>query len=218
MKQLFLLLLIIITGAVLLTACGETLAPAPDPPTATPQAEAVANLAKPDLGRGQQLYLDKQCSACHGPLAEGGIGPKLSATTASFEDFLHVVRTALPPKPAFSETELTTQDVHNIYGWLQNMNQVETVAAEVPALPPGKVLGMTLWTEGQCDTCHGAFAQGSPSGPALAHLSYPYELERAKMRQTAATIPEHAAEHMRDVILQRLYKWLQAGANPADGC
>ena len=77
----------------------------------------MANLAKPDLGRGQQLYLDKQCSACHGPLAEGGIGPKLSATTASFEDFLHVVRTALPPKPAFNETELTTQDVHNIYGW-----------------------------------------------------------------------------------------------------
>ncbi len=218
MKRLFLLLLIIITGAVLLAACGETLAPAPNPATTTPQLEAVANLTKPDLTRGQQLYFDKQCGACHGPAAEGGIGPKLSGTTASFDDFLHTVRTALPPKPAFSATELTGQDVYNIYGWLQNMARVETVSAQAPALQPGEVLGMTLWTEGRCDTCHGAFAQGGPDAPALVNLSYPYELERAKMRQTADTIPEHAAEHMRDVILQRLYKWLQAGANPADGC
>ena len=44
------------------------------------------------------------------------------------------------------------------------------------------------------------------------------EMERAKMRQTESEIPQHAAEHIRDVVLQRLYKWLQAGANPQDGC
>lgn len=218
MKRPLLLLLVSIVTVLLLAACGETLAPAPNPATGTPQPETVASLAEPDLTRGQQLYLDKQCRACHGPAAEGGIGPKLSGTTATFDDFLHIVRTALPPKPAFNEAELASQDVYNIYGWLQNMARVETVSAQAPALQPGEVLGMTLWTEGRCDTCHGAFAQGSPDAPALVNLSYPYELERAKMRQTAATIPEHAAEHMRDVILQRLYKWLQAGANPADGC
>jgi mono/diheme cytochrome c family protein len=218
MKQSFLFTLLAMATIFLLAACGETFAPAPDPPTATPQTETVANLAEPDLARGQQLYLDKQCGACHGSLAEGGIGPRLSGAADSFDDFLHVLRTAQPPKPAFSETELTGQDVYNIYGWVQSLGQIETDSAELPALEPGELLGMTLWTEGRCDTCHGAFAQGSPNGPVLAHLSYPYELERAKMRQTADTIPEHAAEHMRDVILQRLYKWLQAGANPADGC
>ena len=219
MKQPFLLFLVGIAAVVFLAACADAVAPAPDPPaTSTPRPEAAANLAEPDPARGQQLYLDKQCGACHGPVGEGGIGPKLSGSTLSFDTFLLTVRNALPPKPAFNEAELSNQDAFSIYGWLQNMDRVETVSAEALVLQPGEVLGMTLWTEGRCDTCHGAFAQGSPDAPALVNLSYPYELERAKMRQTAGTIPEHAAEHMRDVILQRLYKWLQAGANPASGC
>ena len=210
---------IALTTIVLLTACGEVLAPAPALPTTTPQAEATANLSPPDLARGQQVFLDKQCAACHGAFAEGGIGPAMAGIAMPFDEFLHVIRTALPPKPAFNEVELTTQDAYNVYGWLQGLEQAGiTPPAPTPVLPSGEVLGMTLWTEGKCDTCHGAFAQGSPNGPPLAGISYPYEVERARMRQTADIIPEHAPEHIRDVVLQRLYKWLQAGANPGDGC
>jgi mono/diheme cytochrome c family protein len=218
MKQSVTLLVITLIIIMALVACADTVAPAPDLPAPTPPPESAASLSEPNLPRGQQLYLDKQCVACHGSSAEGGIGPKMADTELVFGSFLQIVRTALPPKPAFSETELTTQDVYNIYSWLQNMEPSQPIAIEAPALAEGEALGMTLWTEGQCDTCHGAFAQGSPDGPALVSLTYPYELERAKMRETASTIPQHAAEHMRDVVLQRLYKWLQAGANPADGC
>lgn len=38
------------------------------------------------------------------------------------------------------------------------------------------------------------------------------------MRQTAGAIPEHAADHMNDTLFQRLYNWLQAGADPEGGC
>jgi hypothetical protein len=38
------------------------------------------------------------------------------------------------------------------------------------------------------------------------------------MRQTADTIPEHAADHMDDGLFGRLYRWLQAGADPEGGC
>jgi len=219
MKQFLTILFIILPITALLIACGDTFAPAPDLPTVTPQPEEIAaTLSSPDLARGQQIFLDKQCVACHDSVAGGGIGPQLAGTTLTFDTFLRVIRTAQPPKPAFNETELTTQDAYNIYGWLHSIDQVEVVPAAAPVLQPGEVLGMTLWTEGRCDTCHGAFAQGSPNGPTLAGISYPYEMERANMRQTADTIPEHAAEHMRDVVLQRLYIWLQAGANPNGGC
>ena len=76
---------------------------------------------------------------------------------------------------------------------------------------------MSLWTGFQCAECHGAFAQGTSRGSALAGISYPYELERAKMRQTAGEIPEHAQEFMRDTVLKRLYQWLQEGADPEGG-
>ncbi len=218
MKPVALLALFLVLN-LLLSACAERLAPAPDLPTATIPSEAASSLAEPDLARGQQVYLDKQCVTCHSATAEGGIGPKLAGAPMPFDQFLTKIRTALPPKPAFNETELTAQDAYNIYGWLHSLERASVAPAAVPlALPPGQVLGMQVWTEGQCDTCHGAFAQGSPNGPALAGLSFPFEMERAKMRQTSNQIPEHAAEHMDDALFQRLYNWLQAGANPGDGC
>lgn len=211
--------LVILAVGVTLAGCAERLAPAPVLPTATPAVESAADLDTPDLARGQQVYLDKQCAACHSPQAEGGIGPKLAGTTLPYDQFLHKMRTALPPKPAFNETELTGQDAYHIYGWLESLEQSATVSAgPSAALSSGQVLGMQVWTEGQCDSCHGAFAQGSPSGPTLAGLSFPFELERANMRQTAGTIPEHAADHMNDPLFQRLYNWLQAGADPEGGC
>jgi mono/diheme cytochrome c family protein len=219
MKRYTIVFVVTLLIALVLSACGEKLAPAPPLPTATPRPEEGMDLSPPSLARGQQVYIDKQCGACHGPQAEGGIGSQLTGITLPFDDFLHILRTALPPKPAFNEVELTRQDAYNAYGWLQSLGQANAAQPALsPTLPPGEVLGMTLWTEGKCDACHGAFAQGSPDAPPLVGISYPYEMERARMRQTANTITEHAPDHMRDVVLQRLYKWLQAGANPNDGC
>jgi cytochrome c553 len=198
-------------------ACAETPVPASPLPTGTPTQ--VAGVYIPNLEKGQVAWNEAQCSACHSAHGEGGIGPKLAGTSLPFDQFLHKVRTALPPKPAFNETELTTQDAYNIYGWLESLEQSEVIqAAPLPTLPPGQVLGMRVWTEGRCDSCHGAFAQGSVDGPTLAGLNFPFELERAKMRQTANTIPEHTAEHMDDTLFQRLYNWLRAGADPEGGC
>lgn len=55
-------------------------------------------------------------------------------------------------------------------------------------MSPGQVLGMQVWTAGQCDSCQGAFAQGG--------LNFPFEPERANMRRMAGTIPEHAADYI----------------------
>jgi hypothetical protein len=142
----------------------------------------------------------------------------LAGTDLPFDQFLHQVRTALPPKPAFNETELPAQDAYHIYGWLESLEPSGLAESPSQPLPAGQVLGMKVWTEGRCDTCHGAFAQGSPEGPTLAGLNFPFEMERAKMLRTAETIPEHTPQHMDDTLFQRLYNWLQAGADPEDGC
>ena len=159
-------------------------------------------------------------AACHSEAGQGGIGPTLAAAPLPFDQFLHKIRTALPPKPAFNATELPDQDAYNVYAWLQSLdNQIVAPQAVAAAhLAEGEVLGMSLWTQYECDQCHGAFAQGSTQAPTLAGLTYPYELERATMRQTENEIPQHTAEHIRDVVLKRLYKWLQAGADPQGGC
>lgn len=213
--KLELRLCLLLALSLLLAACAERLAPAPELPAGA--AAPAAALSEPELGRGRQLYLDKQCGACHSSQAEGGIGPRLAGTMLPFDRFLDKLRTALPPKPAFSQAELTDQDAYNVYGWLQSGTQIEPISAG-PALPPGQVLGMQLWTAGRCDSCHGAFAQGSATAPPLVESGFPFEMERAKMRQTADTIPEHGEDVLDDTLFRRLYNWLQAGADPAGGC
>jgi len=212
----------------LIAACiGNPVRPAPTRPAAT-STPGLA-LAEPDRERGAQLWVEKQCAACHGPQALGGVGQPLAQTRLSFAAFLDKVRNAIPPKPAFAADVLSDQEVYDIYGWVQGLSpQGEatplTAAAVVvlqpgqEELPEGPILGMSVWTSFGCDRCHGPFAQGSGEAPALAGLTFPYEMERAKMRQTADRIPEHAPDHMRDAVLQRLYNWLQAGADPKGGC
>jgi mono/diheme cytochrome c family protein len=215
--NLLILLVIILLGVAACKDYTRVTATAPVVPTNTPAVEI--NVAEPDLIRGQQVWLDKQCVACHGEVGQGGVGGEVAGITKPFDEFLHILRTALPPKPAYNRAELPDQDAYNVYAWLQSIGteaDVEPVAT--PNLPEGEVLGMTLWTQYECDQCHGAFAQGSAAAPPLAEISYPYERERAVMRQTETEIPQHAAEYIRDVVLKRLYNWLQAGANPNDGC
>lgn len=223
----FLIVIILAIGMVLAAACVNAVRPAPE--RATPTVQVSTQLADADRAQGQKLFNDEQCVSCHGPEGQGAIGPTLAHTALSFDQFLLKVRNAIPPKPAFSADVLPDQSVYDIYGWLQSMSaKSEPLARPSLAivkiepgqeeLPEGPILGMSLWTSFHCDSCHGAFAQGSSKGSELAGISFPYEMERAKMRQTADKIPEHDQSFMRDTVLKRLYEWLKAGANPEGGC
>jgi mono/diheme cytochrome c family protein len=215
-------------AALALAACVNPVRPAPPQPTALPTV-STANLEVADKANGMQAFADAQCVSCHGANAGGGIGPALAHTPLTFDKFIDKVRTALPPKPAYAQEELSDQAVYDIYGWLQTMAIGTQAQARPPfevikvepgqeTLPEGKILGMSLWTGFGCSDCHGAFAQGTSRGMALAGISFPYEMERAKMRQTTDQIPEHAQTYMRDTVLRRLYQWLQEGADPEGGC
>jgi mono/diheme cytochrome c family protein len=197
-----------------LIACTEMPAPAP-PPTDAPAA--VAEIYIPNLEKGQAAWQEAQCSACHGPLAVGGIGPQLASTSLPYEKFLPAIRAARPPKPAYSETQLSDQAVYDIYAWVRT--QIPPVqwggpnAGPTPPQTPkaAEVMGMTIWSYRECDRCHGVFAQGGPEAPTLAGLNYPVEEELARMRSQAETIPEHSAAHISDEVFAQLYEWLKMG-------
>ncbi len=233
MKRIALLFIIFLLG-ISLVGCSRAGIGAPPTRTAPPSAFQKANTSfqpeSADIDHGKELFFQNRCNACHGDDALGNVGPQLAGTRLSFPVFLTKVRSALPPKPAYSEDMISDQGVYDIYAWLQ---QLPTSAQKKPVkagpqpvkikpgqeeLPEGPILGMSLWTGFGCSECHGNFAQGGPNAPALAGITEPYELMRAKMRQTADQIPEHDQSYMRDTVLKRLYKWLQEGANPEGGC
>jgi mono/diheme cytochrome c family protein len=213
------LLAAIILSTLLLSACGDRIVPAPPAPIVPLAAPRAAELAPADLVRGQQVYFDKQCVACHNATGTGGIGASLAGTDLSFDQFLNVLRNAVPPKPAFNEAELPRRDAYDVYNWLKSLKPTAgTATAPAQALEAGQVLGMTLWVQGKCDTCHGAFAQGSAKGSPLAGIGGTSEQARDRMRRSAPAIQGHGTEAMDDATFKRLYEWLRTGAYPDSGC
>ncbi|OQY30654.1 MAG: hypothetical protein B6243_09920 [Anaerolineaceae bacterium 4572_5.2] len=211
--------------AITLVGCNgaSTPATAPPQPTNTPIQQTAERI--PDVERGRQTWLEQHCADCHGPIGLGGIGPMLAATPLDFDEFLHIVRTAIAPKPAYTPEMLSDGQVYDIYAWLRTQQaytepsvptELPTSALNTPSVEDA--MGMTIWTYGRCDTCHGVFAQGGPDAPPLASITYPVEEELERMRNQADEIPEHSVDNISDEIFIRLYKWLQAGCSYTEDC
>lgn len=213
--NLFKQIIVVLTFSLIGVACAETPAPAPPPPTNTPASSSAVYI--PNLEHGQTAWSEAQCSECHGPQGLGGIGPQLASTKLAYDQFLHVVRTAIPPKPAYPPEQLSDEAVYDIYAWVRTQippaqfagPEVGSVTSEPPSLEDMR--SMTIWTCRSCDSCHGVFAQGGPDGPMLAGINDPVEEELARMRRTADKIPEHSSDHISDEIFKKLYEWLKMG-------
>ncbi|MBI5651131.1 MAG: cytochrome c [Chloroflexi bacterium] len=209
--------LILLALALTLAACADPRVAAPPRPTM--QAIASNTTLTGDVAEGARVWREKQCVSCHGATALGGIGKSLANTALPFDSFLSKIRNAMPPKPAMNTTDLPDAQAYSIYLWLQTLGaSTQSTPAIKPALPSGQILGIQVWVEKGCDQCHGAFAQGSDKGPALAGENFPFERQRAIMRQYSEQNPAHSEKNIPDDLLQRLLDWLKRGADPASGC
>ena len=104
----------------------------PEPTSTTIPPTATAAPAGPPAGDGAQgeaLWAAQPCSGCHGANAEGNLGPRLAGTGLSFDQVLLQVRTGAAPMPAFTEEQISDQQVADIYAWLKSL-----AAAPNPAL------------------------------------------------------------------------------------
>jgi mono/diheme cytochrome c family protein len=212
MRRLAIVLLLALT----LAACAEA-APTPRPTEVVPTIAPEPTFDPAgDVRHGAVLFTTWRCDNCHGGLAEGRIGPPLAQTRLSPVDFTEAIRETRPPKPAFSESELSEADVRDLYAWVVSLD-AGVQAAAAPVLGEGEILGMQLYTESGCDRCHGAFAQG---GSAAALVGYPEDAAAflLAMSSSAADVPEHDLEALDAGLMRRLHGWLQAGADPNSGC
>ncbi len=210
---------LILVGVILLllAACAEAV-PTPRPTEVVPTlAPNPTRNPAGDVQNGATLFVTWRCADCHGANAGGRIGPSLAGTTLSLEQFTLAIRQTRPPKPAFSETELSAADVRDLYAWVSSL-EPSVEASPGVALGEGEILGMTLYTSSGCDACHGAFAQGGPEASALAGYAGDANAFLEALDSTTADVPEHSLETLDRDLMRRLHRWLQEGANPDSGC
>lgn len=112
---------------ILLGACGGAAIATPIPATTQIlEPKAVATTARPEAptpgpaSRGQQLFVSKGCSACHGTQGEGsGIAPALGGHTG--EQVKRQVRSPVGLMPAFSPDQISNQELEQIAQYLTTL-------------------------------------------------------------------------------------------------
>jgi len=87
------------------------------------------------------------------------------------------------------------------------------------AVPPGDAAqGQSLWARSACAGCHGADAEGSAGGPALAITPLSLRDFRSIVRRGGPGMPKYPSSQASDQDLENLYAWLEAPASvPAGG-
>jgi mono/diheme cytochrome c family protein len=69
---------------------------------------------------GERLYTAK-CKRCHGPEGGGGQGPALVPFKWTYEKALDLIRHPLCEMPAFSESDLSDEEVADIVAYLKSI-------------------------------------------------------------------------------------------------
>ncbi len=112
MRYLSRRLLMVLAASLIVTlavvACGSS----------TPATKPGAAIG--DVAKGKTLYNSKGCVACHGPNAEGGVGPKTAGTALSFEDFKKQVRTPRDTMLPFTPAQVSDDELRDIYAYLKS--------------------------------------------------------------------------------------------------
>jgi mono/diheme cytochrome c family protein len=130
----------------------------PAPPAASPEATSAGPSQTPEPtstptptlpltpspAAGEQLWQGLPCMACHGAQAQGLSGPRLAGTSLSFDEVLLRVRTGKGPMPAFTEAQVSEQQLENIYAWLESLAPPtptpQPTQASKPLPPSGHLL------------------------------------------------------------------------------
>ena len=101
---------------------GAVLAIAAVPVIAQPAEET--NQSAPDVSdaaRGQNLYFQTGCYACHGTIGQGAFlaGPKLTPPLLPYEPFSAQLREPASRMPSYGAETMSEQEVADIYAYLR---------------------------------------------------------------------------------------------------
>jgi len=184
---------------------------------ATCGATQSASLTPGDAAQGGDLWLRSACVGCHGPEAEGSrLGPALADTPLTIREVVNITRRGGPGMPSYSASEISDEDLQDIYAWFQAPVSIPTPepTQATPTGGPGQPnvsveQGQALWADLGCGACHGPDAGGA-SAPALAGTSRALADFQDIVRQGRPGMPAYTEALIGDQGLEAVYAWLQS--------
>ena len=165
-----------------------------------------------------------QCRNCHGAAGEGGFGPDLAGRKLVFEQFRHGVREPWRLMPAYTEKQISDQDMVNLIAYFDSLPRVAQTGAWRVPLPAGAPIGQQLLisTIG-CGQCHGPLYADSrgDAGAAgadfawFADLVYTHTTASPEERRLSGDNPDnpirmgnYSRTQVPEATLRQIWQWV----------
>ena len=183
----------------------------------------VSVAAAQDPDQGKVVWEEQaRCRSCHGDEAEGGWAGSIAGTDVSLDDLIDQVRNGGRAMPAFSESQISDEQLTDIHAYLASLDIVNDPTRNTFDLPDDAHPGQVLIVQKRCIACHG------PNGP-VGNFNRRSEMPTAaaviaQLRSPRRNMPmfgedqvsdEEAAE-IADFLASNYEPVIQAIASPLD--
>jgi mono/diheme cytochrome c family protein len=182
--------------------------------------------AQGDAAAGKTLWTGNaiQCRNCHGAAGEGGFGPDLAARKLVFEQFRHAVREPWRIMPAYTEKQLSDQDMLNLIAYFDSLPRVAQTGPWRTPLPANAPAAQKLLVADiGCGQCHGPTFEESrgDAGAAGADfnwfsaLVYTHTTASPEERRLSGDNPDnpirmgnYSRTQVPEATLRQLWQWI----------
>jgi mono/diheme cytochrome c family protein len=187
------------------------------------KVEPPADTSEPDgdPASGARLYQNAGCADCHGPDAEGAIGPPIVKVKETFQEFEKVVRKPTGAMPNAFPADLVSEDeLTDIYAFLEHppgpppAAEKPKVAAVNPAPKGDAENGKKVFVSHDCDKCH-TLDQRSGGPNAIANIVPDSLLGMIDdVRHSKGNMPAFNAAAISDQELADIYAYMKSLTKP----
>lgn len=168
---------------------------------------------KGDVTAGRQLYADKGCAACHGPVGQGAAaGPAVAGAGLAFSAYHGQLRKPRATMPAYGPDMMSDQQIADTYAYLASL----TPKAASVALKGDPVRGRRIYLENGCHACHGSVGQGGGPGPIVAATPMTAGAYHDQLRKPRSVMPAYGPTLMTEQEVADTYAYVKGLPGPPD--
>lgn len=181
--------------------------------TRTAQSQAAPrpqNAPPGNVQKGKDAFAAHMCATCHGPEAQGAVGPALAPPPRAFPDFVQYVRQPAGKMPPVTPQAASDADLANIYAFLQSLKP--TPPSNLSGLTGNPQNGNRIYTADGCYECHGRVGQGSiqTGAPRIGPPAITIDAFARYIHAPTGNMPPYTSKVVSDQDVADIYAFLKS--------
>lgn len=164
-----------------------------------------------DPDNGKKIFASQNCGSCHGADAQGGVGPLIGPPPGTMAQFVVSVRQPTGQMPAYSDKQVSDQELTDLYAYLKTMGSPAQAAV---TLTGNAEHGKQIFTSYGCYQCHGYVGQGGAAGVRIGPPPISLKAVMAYIRQPTGQMPPYTSKVVSDQEVADIYAYLQSVPAP----